>query len=609
MDSSPGQTPPPSDSTKKCNKYGCKNRIPIDFRYVNCDNCRATNQKNQKDSRARASDPAKANASSSTASKKRRRTSLGSNNGRPATRPWTDRSDSKARGDAGEEHSEDDICGDNDDNEAMETFSDAESFYNALRAEFKGGEAINFHGTYPMAVDALVSPRECVQMVSAEIWKISHYRFTVKDHKKLKSGHRTRFWCSQDEVRKKKSKASQNPDICNRDNVGMKRYPCESKLSISCWARKDNEDQLDVTIQLKHAAKHDNIQWMTPVVMVTQVQAAFPNVTAAQIHRAWVEMSEPFWWFDDDQLLSTKKLLEEHTDDVDIFEPDDVPEGVEMVCWGMKKIATPLKGKVVKIGVDATYNTNSKHLELYSIMGEQDGAGFPLSYLLLSTVSSIDQGKRTKALTAWAKCLRDTYGIIAKFAHVDKDMVEIKMLTNVWNTKISLCWWHLRCAVRTRLANAKLSTTPYDPSCANTEFSFIDVAFVPLGQADGGEYEGGAPDIVPPVVTASQQPQRITMPNGLCITIPARQPHATMGENGTLLVLQAHPDDDGEALLCSSSAPGMYKFCVENGLWEVWAYLWENWYRRSRWELWAHSVHPEIPVLKTTMILERLALH
>ncbi|KAJ7222179.1 hypothetical protein GGX14DRAFT_352938 [Mycena pura] len=49
---------------------------------------------------------------------------------------------------------------------------------------------------------------------------------------------------------------------------------------------------------------------------------------------------------------------------------------------------------------------------------------------------------------------------------------------------------------------------------------------------------------------------------------------------------------------------GMYKFCVEHDLREVWAYLWENWYRSSRWELWARSMHPEIPVLKTTMILE-----
>ncbi|KAJ7782505.1 hypothetical protein DFH07DRAFT_717350, partial [Mycena maculata] len=48
----------------------------------------------------------------------------------------------------------------------------------------------------------------------------------------------------------------------------------------------------------------------------------------------------------------------------------------------------------------------------------------------------------------------------------------------------------------------------------------------------------------------------------------------------------------------------MYKFCVEHDLREVWAYLWENWYRSSRWELWARSVYPEIPILKTTMILE-----
>jgi hypothetical protein len=194
--------------------------------------------------------------------------------------------------------------------------------------------------------------------------------YSVKDHKKLKNGHRTRLWCSQDESRKKKSNASQNPDIRNRDNVGMKRFPCGSKLSIRCQAQ-NNEDLLDVMVQLKHAGKHvgyvdvsmpvealnmirENVEWLTPVAMVTKVQAAFPSVTAAQIHRAWMDESEPFWRFDNDQLLSTKKLLEEHTDDIDIFEPTDIPEGVEMVCWGMKKIAAPLKGKIVEVGVDAT---------------------------------------------------------------------------------------------------------------------------------------------------------------------------------------------------------------------------------------------------------------
>ncbi|KAJ7933128.1 hypothetical protein B0H13DRAFT_1856418 [Mycena leptocephala] len=90
--------------------------------------------------------------------------------------------------------------------------------------------------------------------------------------------------------------------------------------------------------------------------MISKVQAAFPTVTAQEIHRAWMEMSGPLWRFDDDQLLSTKKMLEEYTDHVDIFEPRDVPEGVEMVCWGMKKIATPLEGKAVEIADGDPYD-------------------------------------------------------------------------------------------------------------------------------------------------------------------------------------------------------------------------------------------------------------
>jgi adenylate cyclase len=48
----------------------------------------------------------------------------------------------------------------------------------------------------------------------------------------------------------------------------------------------------------------------------------------------------------------------------------------------------------------------------------------------------------------------------------------------------------------------------------------------------------------------------------------------------------------------------IYTFCVENDLREAWAYLWENWYQKGRWELWARSVYEEIAVLKMTMILE-----
>ena len=53
----------------------------------------------------------------------------------------------------------------------------------------------------------------------------------------------------------------------------------------------------------------------------------------------------------------------------------------------------------------------------------------------------------------------------------------------------------------------------------------------------------------------------------------------------------------------------MYGYCERHDLREVWAYLWENWYRHGRWELWARSCATAIPRLKTTMIMESQYVH
>jgi hypothetical protein len=53
----------------------------------------------------------------------------------------------------------------------------------------------------------------------------------------------------------------------------------------------------------------------------------------------------------------------------------------------------------------------------------------------------------------------------------------------------------------------------------------------------------------------------------------------------------------------------MYEFCHANDLQETWDYLWENWYRPGRWEIWARSCNPEIPILKTTIILESQSVY
>ena len=97
----------------------------------------------------------------------------------------------------------------------------------------------------------------------------------------------------------------------------------------------------------------DNIEWSTPTPITPKVQALFPHITGKQIHQAWTEMSEVLWKKDPIQLTSAQLLLQELGDDIDLFHVN-VLEGVEQLCWGMKKIAWLLKGKVVEVGIDAT---------------------------------------------------------------------------------------------------------------------------------------------------------------------------------------------------------------------------------------------------------------
>ena len=149
----------------------------------------------------------------------------------------------------------------------------------------------------------------------------------------------------------------------------MKRYPCRSRLVISCRETKDGSTK--IAVRLEHHAKHmnyvdvamplgaldivrENVKWMMPVAMVAKVQVAHPHVTAGQIHTAWTQMSQQYWRRDDLQLPSTAKLLGEFGDEVDVFDPQGIPDGVEILCWGMKKIADPLKGRCIEVGLDAT---------------------------------------------------------------------------------------------------------------------------------------------------------------------------------------------------------------------------------------------------------------
>ncbi|KAI5981987.1 hypothetical protein F5J12DRAFT_788454 [Pisolithus orientalis] len=133
-------------------------------------------------------------------------------------------------------------------------------------------------------------------------------------------------------------------------------------------------NQHTLSIRIKHTNAHTAYY---DVTMPLEIQALYPHVTPAQVHSAWMKMSEILWKKDTNQLTSARTLLDECSNEVDIFDMK-IPDGVEQICWGMKKISGMLEGKAVEIALDATYNTNAKHLELYSVLAEYDNAGFPL---------------------------------------------------------------------------------------------------------------------------------------------------------------------------------------------------------------------------------------
>lgn len=194
---------------------------------------------------------------------------------------------------------------------------------------------------------------------------------SVHMHKSLVHGHKTQYWCCQDAKHKAKEHLSKKDDAKRRDYVGMVRYDCDSKLSISS---RDVGERTLIHVYLRHHKNHreyydvqmppaasdiirDHLETATPHSLVTVIQERFVNVTAAQVHTAWTRMSEVLWRRQDDPVKSAVELLKEYEDDVDYFEIN-VEEGVVMVAFGLKRILHAMKGRVVEIATDATCELN-----------------------------------------------------------------------------------------------------------------------------------------------------------------------------------------------------------------------------------------------------------
>ena len=87
---------------------------------------------------------------------------------------------------------------------------------------------------------------------------------SVKDHPHINNGHKTRFWCSQDEAhRSKPSKAARIAQVIPKprvttggDIMAKPRYPCRSRLLIS--SRDSNKPGVRIiTVRMHHHVAHE----------------------------------------------------------------------------------------------------------------------------------------------------------------------------------------------------------------------------------------------------------------------------------------------------------------------------------------------------------------
>ena len=89
--------------------------------------------------------------------------------------------------------------------------------------------------------------------------------FRVKDHPQFANGHKTRFWCSQDDAhRSKSSRAARKaqgdcykPRVTSAgDTMAKARYPCRSRLLISSRDAKIPGSR-SITVRMHHHVAHE----------------------------------------------------------------------------------------------------------------------------------------------------------------------------------------------------------------------------------------------------------------------------------------------------------------------------------------------------------------
>jgi hypothetical protein len=147
--------------------------------------------------------------------------------------------------------------------------------------------------------------------------------------------------------------------------------------------------------------------------------------------------------------------------------------------------------QVTEYHVDSTYKTNRAGFELFGVVANVYGSGYPIAYLIVkvtsnANVSGEDTGRIT-ALKTFFQEMKDR-GFNPTFFFTDKDQAEINAIEAIWPSDgpsiVRLCLWHLKRAIKLKLSKPKTAILPiYNEQAAHLEYDFVDTSFVPVEDA------------------------------------------------------------------------------------------------------------------------------
>lgn len=232
------------------------------------------------------------------------------------------------------------------------------------------------------------------------------------------------------------------------------RFDCKGKLTI-------HVDLLaaEAKITLRHNLIHDkptdiampsvvkqeikeNLE-MTPTYLRSHLRKKFDllNITSKQIYYWWSHYTQQFYKFDEDHVVSALKFFEQQQE-----------SGCDL-CFQLETkyvtaigFTTPLLAltkNMLELHCDATYKMAKGRFELYGLVGNIEGMGFLLGYLILDTTkasnSEAQEGLRTEALTGFFHAFHSK-GLNPIYFYTDKDFAQRNAAKNVWpESDIQLC--------------------------------------------------------------------------------------------------------------------------------------------------------------------------